>query len=112
MGLRWRAAAVRLGLRDGDDSTARAAPLKTRSMMSRGMQRGVVVSSLMFAAARFSDLLELRDLKISFQDKYGNSLQYFVNQQVILSYELNYEVSDFAREHQSSQKSGISRVRF
>lgn len=39
------------------------------------------VSSLMFAAARFSDLPELRDLRQMFQERYGNSLELFVNQE-------------------------------
>lgn len=38
------------------------------------------VGSLMFAAARFSDLPELRDLRDAFQDRYGNSIEHFVNQ--------------------------------
>ncbi|KAL5771246.1 hypothetical protein ACOSP7_015400 [Xanthoceras sorbifolium] len=41
------------------------------------------VSSLMFAAARFSDLPELRDLRHMFQERYGNSLEYFVNQELV-----------------------------
>ncbi|XP_039166040.1 uncharacterized protein LOC120292135 [Eucalyptus grandis] len=39
------------------------------------------VSSLMFAAARFSDLPELRDLRDSFQERYGNSLDCFIDQE-------------------------------
>lgn len=42
------------------------------------------MSSLMFAAARFSDLPELRDLRQIFQERYGNSLELFVNQEVML----------------------------
>ncbi|KAM0026258.1 putative vacuolar protein sorting-associated protein Ist1 [Helianthus debilis subsp. tardiflorus] len=38
------------------------------------------VSSLMFAAARFSDLPELRDLRNVFQERYGNGLECYVNQ--------------------------------
>ncbi|KAL4572205.1 hypothetical protein LXL04_018975 [Taraxacum kok-saghyz] len=38
------------------------------------------VASLMFAAARFSDLPELRDLRDVFQDRYGNGLECYVNQ--------------------------------
>ncbi|KAI3694793.1 hypothetical protein L1987_77774 [Smallanthus sonchifolius] len=38
------------------------------------------VASLMFAAARFSDLPELRDLRDSFQERYGNGLECYVNQ--------------------------------
>ncbi|XP_058732296.1 uncharacterized protein LOC131603872 [Vicia villosa] len=41
----------------------------------------VAVSSLMFAAARFSDLPELRDLRQIFQDRYGNSIECFVNKE-------------------------------
>ncbi|KAK9269705.1 hypothetical protein L1049_001483 [Liquidambar formosana] len=43
----------------------------------------VAVASLMFAAARFSDLPELRDLRQVFQERYGNSLEYFVNQEFV-----------------------------
>ncbi|XP_054786907.1 uncharacterized protein LOC129293129 [Prosopis cineraria] len=39
------------------------------------------VSSLMFAAARFSDLPELRDLRQIFQERYGNSMECYVNQE-------------------------------
>ncbi|KAA8523108.1 hypothetical protein F0562_009531 [Nyssa sinensis] len=42
-----------------------------------------VVSSLMFAAARFSDLPELRELRDMFQERYGSSLEYFVNQKFV-----------------------------
>ncbi|CAL1414430.1 unnamed protein product [Linum trigynum] len=38
------------------------------------------VSSLMFAAARFSDLPELRDLRQLFLERYGDSLELYVNQ--------------------------------
>ncbi|XP_076953975.1 uncharacterized protein LOC143628216 [Bidens hawaiensis] len=38
------------------------------------------VASLMFAAARFSDLPELRDLRDLFQERYGNGLECYVNQ--------------------------------
>ncbi|KAK3210737.1 hypothetical protein Dsin_015443 [Dipteronia sinensis] len=41
------------------------------------------VSSMMFATARFSDLPELRDLRHIFQERYGNSLEYFVNQELV-----------------------------
>ncbi|KAL9660560.1 hypothetical protein QQ045_025375 [Rhodiola kirilowii] len=41
------------------------------------------VASLMFAAARVSDIPELRDLRELFQEKYGNSLQYSVNQKFV-----------------------------
>ncbi|XVE98187.1 hypothetical protein REPUB_Repub03eG0084000 [Reevesia pubescens] len=41
------------------------------------------VSSLMFAAARFSDLPELRDLRQIFHERYGNSLELFVNKQLV-----------------------------
>ena len=36
----------------------------------------------MFAAARFSDLPELRDLREIFHERYGISLELFVNQEV------------------------------
>ncbi|KAL9443553.1 hypothetical protein AB3S75_016839 [Citrus x aurantiifolia] len=42
-----------------------------------------VVSSLMFAAARFSDLPELRDLRHIFYEKYGNSLEHFANMEFV-----------------------------
>ncbi|XP_057797934.1 uncharacterized protein LOC131014013 isoform X2 [Salvia miltiorrhiza] len=41
------------------------------------------VASLMYAAARFSDLPELRDLRDIFQQKYGSSLEAFVNQKFV-----------------------------
>ncbi|XP_031269377.1 uncharacterized protein LOC116127856 [Pistacia vera] len=37
----------------------------------------------MFAAARFSDLPELRDLRQLFQERYVNSLEHFVNQEFV-----------------------------
>ncbi|KAI3853082.1 hypothetical protein MKW92_042454 [Papaver armeniacum] len=39
------------------------------------------VSSLMFAAARFADLPELRDLRQMFTERYGNDVEPFVNQE-------------------------------
>ncbi|XP_043724804.1 uncharacterized protein LOC122671571 isoform X2 [Telopea speciosissima] len=39
------------------------------------------IPSLMFAAARFADLPELRDLRQLFSERYGNSLESFVNQE-------------------------------
>ncbi|KAL3532438.1 hypothetical protein ACH5RR_005959 [Cinchona calisaya] len=41
------------------------------------------VASLMFAAARFSDLPELRDLRDLFQERYGGALECFVNQKFV-----------------------------
>lgn len=41
------------------------------------------VASLMFAAARFSDLPELRDLRHMFYERYGDTLQVFENKEVI-----------------------------
>ncbi|KAL2929246.1 IST1-like protein [Bienertia sinuspersici] len=41
------------------------------------------VASLMFAAARFSDLPELRELRDLFQGKYGSSVEYYVNQKLV-----------------------------
>ncbi|XVF49202.1 hypothetical protein PTKIN_Ptkin03bG0249600 [Pterospermum kingtungense] len=37
----------------------------------------------MFAAARFSDLPELRDLRQIFYERYGNSMELFVNKQLV-----------------------------
>lgn len=37
----------------------------------------------MFAAARFSDMPELRELRDTFQERYGSSLEHFVNHEVI-----------------------------
>ncbi|KAL0441544.1 UNVERIFIED_CONTAM: hypothetical protein Sradi_0093300 [Sesamum radiatum] len=39
------------------------------------------VSSLVFAAARFADLPELRELRALFSDKYGNSLDCYLNKE-------------------------------
>ncbi|KAL9263180.1 IST1-like protein [Drosera capensis] len=41
------------------------------------------VASLMYAAARFSDLPELRDLRNIFQERYGSSLEFYVNQKLV-----------------------------
>ncbi|KAK8581225.1 hypothetical protein V6N12_071460 [Hibiscus sabdariffa] len=41
------------------------------------------VPSLMYAAARFADLPELRDLRTLFTDKYGNSLEPYLNQEFV-----------------------------
>ncbi|XP_010535999.1 PREDICTED: uncharacterized protein LOC104811108 [Tarenaya hassleriana] len=43
------------------------------------------VSSLMFAASAFSELPELRDLRQMFHEKYGESLELFVNQELVES---------------------------
>ncbi|CAM8925505.1 unnamed protein product [Rhodiola kirilowii] len=43
----------------------------------------VAMASLMFAAARFSDLPELRDLRQIFQGRYGNSLELYINQKFV-----------------------------
>lgn len=40
-------------------------------------------SSLMYAAARIADLPELRELRTMFSERYGNSLDYYVNKQVL-----------------------------
>lgn len=45
-----------------------------------------IVASLMYAAARFSDLPELRDLRDIFQQKYGTCFEAFVNQKVPFYY--------------------------
>lgn len=39
-------------------------------------------SSLMHAAARFSDLPELRELRTVFTERYGNSIESYVNKEV------------------------------
>lgn len=41
------------------------------------------VGSLMFAAARFSDMPELRDLRDTFQERYGSSLEHFVDHEFV-----------------------------
>ncbi|OMO54122.1 hypothetical protein CCACVL1_28047 [Corchorus capsularis] len=41
------------------------------------------IPSLIYAAARFSDLPELRDLRTLFTEKYGNSLEPFINQEFV-----------------------------
>ncbi|KAG9450203.1 hypothetical protein H6P81_010168 [Aristolochia fimbriata] len=41
------------------------------------------VATVMFAAARFADLPELSDLRRIFTEKYGNSLESFVNQEFV-----------------------------
>ncbi|KAL3528773.1 hypothetical protein ACH5RR_008095 [Cinchona calisaya] len=40
-------------------------------------------SSLMFAAARFSDLPELRELRTVFTERYGNSIESYVNKEFV-----------------------------
>lgn len=42
------------------------------------------VPSLMYAAARFADLPELRDLRNLFTEKYGNSLECYINKEVAI----------------------------
>lgn len=42
------------------------------------------VSSLMFAAARFADLPELRDLRSLFAERYGSSVEPYVNKEVLI----------------------------
>ncbi|TKY60896.1 IST protein [Spatholobus suberectus] len=51
----------------------------------------MAVSSLLFAAARFSDLPELRDLRQIFQERYGNSMECYVNQEFAAN--LNFKSS-------------------
>ncbi|XP_012573059.1 uncharacterized protein [Cicer arietinum] len=41
------------------------------------------VPSLMYAAARISDLPELRDLRTLFIEKYGNSLEPYINKEIV-----------------------------
>lgn len=45
------------------------------------------VASLMLAAARFADLPELRELRSLFTEKYGTSLENFVNKEVKITYQ-------------------------
>lgn len=40
------------------------------------------VASLIYAAARFADLPELRELRAMFTEKYGNSLESFTSKEV------------------------------
>lgn len=42
------------------------------------------VSSLIFAAARMADVPELRELRNILTERYGNSLESFVNKEVII----------------------------
>ncbi|KAG4391671.1 hypothetical protein GLYMA_05G231200v4 [Glycine max] len=51
----------------------------------------MAVSSLMFGAARFSDLPELRDLRQIFQERYGNCMECYVNQEFAAN--LNFKFS-------------------
>lgn len=43
------------------------------------------ISSLVYAAARVSEVPELRDLRSLFADRYGSSLEQFVNPEVLFS---------------------------
>lgn len=43
----------------------------------------VATSSLIYAAARFADLPELRDLRTQFNEKYGKTLEPFVNKELV-----------------------------
>ncbi|XP_057523802.1 uncharacterized protein LOC130803620 isoform X2 [Amaranthus tricolor] len=45
------------------------------------LQCRVAVASLVYAATRFADLPELRDLKNEFHDKYGKTVEPFVNKE-------------------------------
>lgn len=38
----------------------------------------------MFAAARFADLPELRELRTLFAERYGNSVESYVNKEVLI----------------------------
>lgn len=42
------------------------------------------IASLVYAAARVSEVPELRDLRSLFAERYANSLDHFVNPQVFL----------------------------
>ncbi|CAK9185666.1 unnamed protein product [Ilex paraguariensis] len=44
---------------------------------------GEAAASLMFAAARFADLPELRDLRSIFTERYRNSLDFYVNKEFV-----------------------------
>ena len=48
------------------------------------------VQSLVYAAARFSEFPELRDLRSVFIDRYGPPLEVFVNKEVITHAPLHY----------------------
>lgn len=41
------------------------------------------IPSLVYAAARFSDLPELRDMRTLFAEKFGNSLEPYISKEVI-----------------------------
>lgn len=43
------------------------------------------VATLIYAAARFADLPELRELRNLFTEKYGSSFGSFTNKEVVLS---------------------------
>ncbi|KAH6800551.1 Regulator of Vps4 activity in the MVB pathway protein [Perilla frutescens var. hirtella] len=51
-------------------------------------------SCLMFAAARFADLPELRELRTMFSDRYGNALDYYVNKQFTEKLKLDPPLKD------------------
>lgn len=40
----------------------------------------------MFAAARFGDLPELHELRTIFSERFGKSLEYYVNKEVVIHY--------------------------
>jgi hypothetical protein len=48
------------------------------------------VSTLIFAAARFPDLPELCDLRHIFTEKYGSSVEPFVNSEVLKCFYFSY----------------------
>jgi hypothetical protein len=54
----------------------------------------------MYAAARISDLPELRDLRTLFTEKYGNSLEPYINKEVKESkYNILLIISNICYEH-------------
>lgn len=55
------------------------------------------VASLIYAAARFADLPELRDLRAMFTEKYGNSLESFTSKEVNMCalFLLIYDIHSF-----------------
>ncbi|KAJ8452045.1 hypothetical protein Cgig2_016626 [Carnegiea gigantea] len=61
-----------------------AAHLKTMREQSECPEEcKVAVSSLIYAAARFADLPELRDLRNHFRDKYGDTLEPYVSKEFV-----------------------------
>lgn len=53
------------------------------------------IATLIFAAARFSDLPELCDLRHAFTDRYGNSLDLSINAEVLILHHIVKKNSQF-----------------